>query len=538
MDFVVLANAWGAGLDNPTSKHQIALELARQGHRVLWVEGAGMRKPSLGSGTDRGRIARKIGAALRGARRVADERIWVLTPLLIPVPSKALIRRVNSCIYFLSSRLWCLLLGFRKPVLINYVPVLSQIERLWRGRRRRAETGKLKAEMGGKRDAPGTTAACPGSTSAFSFQPSALSPVVYHCVDRWDAFDMYDKEMMRRVDEECCRYAGVVVASASDLYDRCKTYNENTHLIRHGVNYEHFAAALGIRRRWEEEKPQMNADERGSAKKEAHSPFSPPVRSEDLPPGPIVGFFGLLSEWVDQDLLVALARELRSPEVGGQRSEVGGEEEDGPSASVVLIGTADVDVSRLEEEPNIHLLGPKPFAELPAYAAWFDVGIIPFVVNELTSAVNPIKLREMIAAGCPVVSTAMREVEVCVEQIDESASGSHLPAVIGHTHEEFIAGNIRTDMFQELLLSDLVVADLSIDNPNVWYELFDPTGATGQTVPVLVTPAIIPGEAIDFGLPLQSFRPVWEPGTKKVFLFRLDGTTPAVESVDLSGVGQ
>jgi hypothetical protein len=45
----------------------------------------------------------------------------------------------------------------------------------------------------------------------------------------------------------------------------------------------------------------------------------------------------------------------------------------------------------------------------------------------------------MIAAGCPVVSTAMREVEVCVEQIDQSASGSHLPAVIGHCHEEFIA---------------------------------------------------------------------------------------------------
>lgn len=73
---------------------------------------------------------------------------------------------------------------------------------------------------------------------------------------------------------------------------------------------------------------------------------------------------------------------------------------------------------------------------------------------------------------------------------------------------------------------------------NTWYELFDATGATGQTVPVRVTPAIIPGEAVDFGPPLQSFRPVWELGTKKVFLFRLDGTTPAVESVDLSGVGQ
>ena len=55
-------------------------------------------------------------------------------------------------------------------------------------------------------------------------------------------------------------------------------------------------------------------------------------------------------------------------------------------------------------------LGPKPFSALPKYIAHFTVGIIPFVVNELTRAVNPIKLREMMAAGCRVVSTALPEV--------------------------------------------------------------------------------------------------------------------------------
>jgi hypothetical protein len=80
-------------------------------------------------------------------------------------------------------------------------------------------------------------------------------------------------------------------------------------------------------------------------------------------------------------------------------------------ASVVLIGAADVDVARLSACSNVHALGPKAFAELPAYAAHFSVGIIPFVVNELTRAVNPIKLREMLSAGCPVVSTALPEVE-------------------------------------------------------------------------------------------------------------------------------
>jgi len=67
------------------------------------------------------------------------------------------------------------------------------------------------------------------------------------------------------------------------------------------------------------------------------------------------------------------------------------------------------------ENERIHLLGPKPFADLPRYVSHFTVGIIPFVVNDLTRAVNPIKLREMLAAGCPVVSAALPEVSAVAE---------------------------------------------------------------------------------------------------------------------------
>ena len=95
MDVVIMANAWSAGVDNPTSKHQIALELVRQGHRVLWLEGAGMRKPSLGSGADRGRMWRRIVAAFRPPQRVAAS-LWVLSPLLVPLPAVAWVRRWNG----------------------------------------------------------------------------------------------------------------------------------------------------------------------------------------------------------------------------------------------------------------------------------------------------------------------------------------------------------------------------------------------------------------------------------------------------------
>lgn len=330
-DYVMIANAWSAGVANPTSKHRIAIELARRGARVLWVEGSGMRAPNLASGHDRGRLVRKLRAGLRGAQAtengirktegvVAEGKIWTLSPLLIPLPKYRLVRVFNGRLCAARARRWARQLGFQTPALINYVPVLADALRGWPWRK------------------------------------------VYHCVDRWDAFAMYDRAVMAAGDAACCRWSELVVATSGDLAERCGRLNPNTHLITHGVDHAHFARAL-----------------------------ENPPRPADLPPGRVVGFFGLLSEWLDQDLILALARAL-------------------PDAALVLIGMADVPVDRLRGVPNLHLPGPRPFAALPAYAAHFQVGLIPFVVNDLTRAVNPIKLREMLSAGCPVVSTDLPEV--------------------------------------------------------------------------------------------------------------------------------
>src|SRR4029079_6490366 len=80
-----------------------------------------------------------------------------------------------------------------------------------------------------------------------------------------------------------------------------------------------------------------------------------------------------------------------------------------PDWSIVLIGKAAVDVDRLRRYPNIHLLGRRPYSDLPGYARAFDVGICPFVTNELTRNVNPIKLREYLSAGLPVVASGIPE---------------------------------------------------------------------------------------------------------------------------------
>ena len=82
-----------------------------------------------------------------------------------------------------------------------------------------------------------------------------------------------------------------------------------------------------------------------------------------------------------------------------------------PEWSIALVGSARVDMSLLQACPNIHFLGRKPHAELPLYCKGFAVGLIPHKVNDLTRHMNPIKLREYLSAGLPVVSTALPEVK-------------------------------------------------------------------------------------------------------------------------------
>lgn len=344
MDFVIIANDWAAGVNNPTSKHRIAIELAARGHRILWFEGSGMRQPALSSGSDRSRITAKLKKVMRPPQpsketEMLPGKISVVSPFLIPLPSKGWVRRFNGLACVQTARFWGAKAGFKDPVLINYVPTLAEAMRFWPGKR------------------------------------------IYHCVDRWDAFSTYDSELMAAMDASCCRYAQAVIASSEDLAERCRRHSQNVTLVTHGVDYAHFAAAPGS------------------------------ARPADLPSGNVIGFFGLVSEWLDQELIVKMARAL-------------------PDNPVVLIGKPDVDTTGLSRVSNLHLMGPRPFRDLPGYVGNFGVGIIPFAINELTIAVNPIKLREMLAAGCPVVSTALPEVA--------RLNGLAGAVDIARSHDEFI----------------------------------------------------------------------------------------------------
>lgn len=192
------------------------------------------------------------------------------------------------------------------------------------------------------------------------------SKVVYYCVDDWSKFSFVDSRSVAEMEADLVRKADIVIASARSLYEQKKELNPNTYLVTHGVDFNHFAKAL-----------------------DDDCPVPEDIR---LVQKPVIGFFGLIHEWIDLSLIKKVAQYH-------------------PDWSLVMIGKVSTDISGLRELANVIFLGQKGYKELPGYCKAFDVAIIPFVINDLTKSVNPIKLREYLAAGLDVVSVDLPEVK-------------------------------------------------------------------------------------------------------------------------------
>jgi glycosyltransferase involved in cell wall biosynthesis len=211
------------------------------------------------------------------------------------------------------------------------------------------------------------------------------SELIYYCVDEYTAFTGASNGL-REIENDLFRRAGIVVVSAEKLFESKKHLNPKTFVIRHGTDWRHFETALD-------------------------DDLQVPEDIADLP-RPIIGFHGLLADWVDYSLIRKTAERYSH-------------------GSVVLIGKIAVDAEKkikiLDNLPNVHLLGRKPYNDLPAYCKAFDVALNPFEINELTLAANPLKVREYLAAGLPVVSTDIPEVRV----LDE--------CLVAVDHDDFLA---------------------------------------------------------------------------------------------------
>jgi len=196
------------------------------------------------------------------------------------------------------------------------------------------------------------------------------SLAVYYCVDEWSMFSYLDRDETVRAERALLDKVDCVFAINNELADVKRALNPATHVAPHGVDHALFARAL-------DDATVVPSD----------------IAALSRPDRPVIGFYGTLRDWVDLDLVAHVARAR-------------------PSWSIALIG------QQLDEEAlrpiaglsNVHLLGRKPHDTLPAYCKGMDVGIIPYRIDERMKFVNPIKLREYLSAGLPVVSTAVPEV--------------------------------------------------------------------------------------------------------------------------------
>lgn len=176
-----------------------------------------------------------------------------------------------------------------------------------------------------------------------------------------------NKQRMERAHRNHLQKADLVLVTSRRLHRQAAALRTDCLLCPNGVDAGHFTLAVP-----------------------PAPPDLAPILAKDQP---IIGYHGALARWVDYDLLRTLAQKR-------------------PHYSFVLIG-ADHDrtlqSSGLLEVPNIHWLGAKPYANLPAYVSHFSIGVIPFLVNEITHATSPIKLFEYYAAGKPVIIPPLEE---------------------------------------------------------------------------------------------------------------------------------
>lgn len=122
-------------------------------------------------------------------------------------------------------------------------------------------------------------------------------------------------------------------------------------------------------------------------------PATVPAAELDGLPRPRIGYFGTLRDHtVDGDLLLRVAKDF-------------------PDATVVVVGPSTMDLSLLEAQPNVRIFGAQDHERIPAFGVGFDVAIMPWLDNEWIRNCNPIKLKEYLALGLPVVSTYFPEAE-------------------------------------------------------------------------------------------------------------------------------
>lgn len=321
---VMLAEDWGK---HPSSSQHLARELAKF-HDITWVNSIGLRAPRLNL-SDMGRVFKKIQSMLTyhshtSPHTLRGEEYW--QPQIID----------PMAIPF-HGQGWARWLN-QKLISRKLFDVLE----------------KNSSEINGRdsivKEKPILWLSLPSAMPLLGKINECFS--IYYCGDDFSALEGVDHDVISKLEDELVKKVDLIIVASERLSK--KFPSDKTIFIPHGVA-DYFYEA-------------------------------PDERPCDLPEGPVAGFYGSLSGWVDQQLLIRTARKMRH-------------------WNFVIIGPQRCFVEHLKREPNIYLLGAKDHRELPNYIHHWQVSLLPFKNNAQIRACNPLKLREYMAVGKPIVST-------------------------------------------------------------------------------------------------------------------------------------
>lgn len=207
--------------------------------------------------------------------------------------------------------------------------------------------------------------------------------IVYDCMDEWENFPRVQRASLA-LEKRLVQSCDLLVVTAQRLYDKWRSFQRPVVLARNAADYDFYAMHC---------------------------------RPNELLHGvkhPLIGYYGAIADWFDVALLAEIAR-LR------------------PDYTFILLGGVfDVDVSALQALPNVRLLGQQPYETMPQYLYHFDVCIIPFKINAITEATDPVKLYEYLSGGKPVVAVRLPELEPYRDYVYLAATPADFAAQLDH----------------------------------------------------------------------------------------------------------
>jgi glycosyltransferase involved in cell wall biosynthesis len=274
----------------------------------------------------------------------------------------------------------------------------------WVDRQRRALLDQaLAGPLRGQFEQPVRWFYDPMAVTAFGHSEGVCT--VYDCMDELSKFQGAPPAIVER-EARLLQVADVVFAGGRRLFESKSRFHKNCHFYGCGVDLEHF----------------------GAARLET-TPIPDDIKAL---PKPLIGFFGVVDERMDYELVGKLA-------------------EANPGCSVVIIGPATkVDNETLPRRANLHWLGARDYAQLPAYCKAFDVCLMPFALNAATEFINPTKALEYMATGRNIVSSAVPDV---VRNFGSVVK-------IANSHEDFIrlCGELAREPDREAIANGLEMA--------------------------------------------------------------------------------